>query len=180
MGFLERIRRSSRSVATLGLAALVVLSIVQMADIAGRELFSTPISGFSDVGDLIVILAAAACFPASMANNQHVAVRFMGMVHWRLREALDLLGHTLMLVVLAVIAWQLVLYSADVLATGQTTWLLYIPVWPLWFLVTAMFVLCLPVQLVQVLYYLRRIGARGPLADRPLSDDTAPVAHSGD
>lgn len=172
MALLELIRRSSRTVAVLGLAALVILSVTMMADIAGRELFSKPISGFSDVADLIVVIAAAACFPASLANNQHVAVRFMGLAHWRLREALDLLGHTILLAVITIIAWQLVVYTADTYETGQTTWLLYIPVWPVWAPVTLLFILCIPVQLSQVIYYIRRIRSPVPLADQPLTDDT--------
>lgn len=180
MAFLEYIRRSSRSVATLGLAVLVLLSVVMMADIAGRELISSPISGFSDIADLIVVIAAAACFPASLANNQHVAVRFVGLAHWRLREALDLLGHTIMLAVLAIIAYQLAKYTADMYATGQTTWLLYIPVWPVWVLVTALFVLCVPVQLTQVLYYLRRLFSPRPLGDQPLADDEVLPVQTGE
>ncbi len=180
MAFLEYIRRVSRSLAMLGLAALVVLSIVMMADIAGRELFSSPISGFSDIADLIVVVAAAACFPASLANNQHVAVRFAGMAHWRVREILDLVGHTIMLAAMAVIAYQLVKYTIDIYGTGQTTWLLYIPVWPIWVLVTALFIVCVPVQLTQVIYYLRRVLSPRPLADQPLADDTVAPAQTGE
>ncbi|MGI6853928.1 TRAP transporter small permease [Mesorhizobium sp. 1B3] len=180
MAFLEYIRRSSRSVATLGLAALVLLSIVMMADIAGRELFSSPISGFSDIADLIVVIAAAACFPASLANNQHVAVRFAGLAHWRVREGLDLIGHSIMLAVLSIIAYQLVRYTADIYATGQTTWLLYIPVWPVWVLVTALFILCVPVQLAQVLYYLRRFFSLRPLDDKPLADEQVLPVETGE
>lgn len=180
MAFLEYIRRSSRSVATLGLAALVLLSVVMMADIAGREFFATPISGFSDIADLIVIIAAAACFPASLANNQHVAVRFAGLAHWRVREGLDLLGHTIMLAVLIVITYQLIGYTADIYTTGQTTWLLYIPVWPVWVLVTAFFILCVPVQLTQVLYYLRRVFSSRPLEDEPLADAQAMPVQTGE
>lgn len=180
MAFLETIRRSSRAFAILGLAVLVVLSVVMMADIAGRELFSAPIQGFSDVADLIVIIAAAACFPASLANNQHVAVRFAGMAHWRVREGLDLLGHLIMLGVFVIIAWQLVVYTSDIYATGQTTWLLYIPVWPVWVLVSALFILCVPVQLSQVLYYLRRFFSRQPLEERLLTAEKTNPAQTGE
>jgi TRAP-type C4-dicarboxylate transport system permease small subunit len=180
MAFLEYIGRLSRSLATLGLAALVLLSVVMMADIAGRELFSSPIAGFSDIADLIVVIAAAACFPASLANNQHVAVRFAGLAHWRLREGLDLIGHSIMLAVLMIIACQLVRYTADMYATGQTTWLLYIPVWPVWILVTALFVLCVPVQLTQVLYYLRRFFSPRPQEDKPLADEQVLPVETGE
>lgn len=175
MTLLAGIRKLAQFVATLGLAALVVLSIIMMIDIAGRELFHTPLAGFSDVSDLIIVIAAAACFPASLANKQHVAVRFAGLAHWRLREGLDFLGHLVMLGVFVMIAHQLWVYTADVIATGQTTWLLYIPVWPVWMLTTAIFVLCVPVQLSLVINATRRLFSSTPLADEDEIAESAPV-----
>lgn len=169
---LEAVRRASRWLAILGLAALLVLSVLMIADIAGRELFGRPISGFSDATDLIIVVAAAACFPASLANRQHIAVRFAGMAHWRLREALDLLGHLLVLLTFAVIAWQLGLYTLDVFSSGQTTWLLRLPVWPVWAIATVLFIVCVPVQLAQLAEYLRRFLSPLPLKDA--ADDRDP------
>ncbi|GLQ53799.1 hypothetical protein GCM10010862_10580 [Devosia nitrariae] len=151
--------------AILGLAALLVLSILAIADIAGRELFGRPISGFSDATDLIIVVAAAACFPASLANRQHIAVRFAGMLHWRLREGLDLLGHLLMLAVFTVIAWQLAVYTIDVANSGQTTWILRVPVWPVWAAATTLFTICVPVQLAQVIDYIARFVSPTPVED---------------
>ena len=154
------IRRLVRAVAILGVAALVGLSLVMMADIVGREFFATPVPGFSDVTDLVIVIAATACFPASVANNQHIAVRFAGMLHWRLRDVLDLLGHLLMLAVLVVVAFELGAYAADVYASRQTTWLLGIPVWPIWVTVTALFAICALAQVGQVTARLGRLPAR--------------------
>ena len=178
MTLLAGIRRFAQFVATLGLAALVLLSIIMMVDIVGRELFHTPLSGFSDVSDLIIVIAAAACFPASLANKQHVAVRFAGLAHWRLREGLDLLGHLVMLGVFVMIAHQLWVYTADVRATGQRTWLLYIPVWPVWVLTTAMFVLCVPVQLSLVITAFQRFLSPTVLADEFEITEPAPAMAS--
>ncbi|MDN2568509.1 TRAP transporter small permease [Aquibium sp. A9E412] len=156
---LAGIRRFAQLAAMLGLAALVILSVMMMLDIAGRELFGTPITGFSDISDLIIVIAAAACFPASLATNQHVAVRFAGLSHWRVGALLDLLGHLVMLAVFVLIAWQLSIYTLDVFRSGQTTWLIYIPVWPVWTLTTALFVLCVPVQIASVVAALRALRA---------------------
>jgi TRAP-type C4-dicarboxylate transport system permease small subunit len=171
---LQAVRRASRWLAILGLAALLVLSVLMIADISGRELFGRPISGFSDATDLIIIVAAAACFPASLANRQHIAVRFAGMLHWRLREGLDLLGHLFMLLVFVVIAWQLGLYTLDVFSSGQTTWLLRVPVWPVWGTATVLLAVCVPVQLAQVVAILRRFLSPQPLDDA--AADSSPPA----
>lgn len=149
----------------LGLGTLTVLAIVMIADIAGRELFGRPIRGFSDVSDLMIVVAAAACFPASIVNRQHIAVRFLGGLHWRLREGLDLLGHTVMLLVFCAIAWQVTRYAVDVRGTGETTWLLYLPIWPIWVVVSAIFILCVPMQLLQVTATALRFASKVPLPD---------------
>ena len=176
MTLLANIRRLAQFAATIGLAALVVLSIMTMVDIAGRELFGTPVTGFSDISDLIIVIAAAACFPASLATNQHVSVRFAGMAHWRLGAVLDFLGHGIMLAVFVLIAWQLWVYTIDVYTSGQTTWLIYIPVWPVWVLTTALFVLCIPVQLALVVAAARdiRLTAHNPAG---LNDAAATSVH---
>jgi TRAP-type C4-dicarboxylate transport system permease small subunit len=152
---------------------LVILSLLMAADILGREALGRPISGFSDAVDLIIVLAAAACFPASLANRQHVAVRFAGLVHWRMREALDLVGHVCMLFVFAVIAWQLAVYTLDLWASGQTTWLVRVPIWPVWTLATLIFMFCVPVQLVQVADGAARLFSRLPPADEADDRDHA-------
>jgi TRAP-type transport system small permease protein len=158
------VERLSRLIAGIGLAALVVLAIVSVLDIVGRELFKTPIEGFSDIADLLVVFAAAACFPVSLAEGHHVAVRFIGQLHWRLWETLELLGHVLLLAVLTLIVWQLTIFAVDVYRSSQTTWLMHIPVWPLWTITTLLLAACLPVQAVVVWEQLRRVLSPVPLA----------------
>lgn len=155
--------RLSRLIAVTGLAGLVILAVASVIDIIGRELFAAPIDGFSDVADMLVVFAAAACFPVSLAERHHVAVRFVGQLHWRLREALELFGHALLLVVFALIVWQLTVYTADVFRRGQTTWLMHIPVWPLWMLTTSLLAACIPVQAIVVWEQVRRVLSAVPV-----------------
>jgi TRAP-type C4-dicarboxylate transport system permease small subunit len=161
----NRLTHLSALIAAVGLLALTVLAIVTMLDIAGRELFRTPISGFSDIADMIVVFAAASCFPISLVERHHVTVRFLGNLNWRLREWLDLLGHTLMLAVFALMCWQVALYAQDVYQSGQTTWLIRIPIWPLWFATTLMITTCVPVQALIVAEQIKRALSPVPLRD---------------
>lgn len=161
----ERMSRLAALIAATGLLALTVLAIVTMLDIAGRELFRVPISGFSDIADLIVVFAAASCFPISLIERHHVTVRFLGKLNWRLREVLDLLGHTLMLAVFVLICWQVVVYALDVYQSGQTTWLIRIPVWPLWFATAAVMAVCVPAQSLIVIGQIRRVLSRTPVGE---------------
>lgn len=181
LGLDDRMGRLGALIAATGLLALTVLAIVTMLDIAGREMFRTPIGGFSDIADLIVVFAAASCFPISLIERHHVSVRFLGKLNWRLREILDLLGHVLTLSVFTLIAWQVAVYAIDVYRSGQTTWLIRIPVWPLWFATGAIIALCVPAQAVIVAEQALRALSPVPLPD-PQGDpgeaerDTGPPA----
>jgi TRAP-type C4-dicarboxylate transport system permease small subunit len=157
--------RVAALIAATGLFALTVLAIVTMLDIAGRELFRTPINGFSDISDMIVVFAAASCFPISLIERHHVSVRFLGKLNWRLREWLDLLGHALTLLVFGLMSWQVAVYALDVYQSGQTTWLIRVPVWPLWFVTTFMIAMCIPAQALIVAEQVRRAFSRVPLRE---------------
>lgn len=177
-GLNDRMARLGTLIAATGLLALTVLAIITMLDIAGRELFRTPINGFSDIADLIVVFAAASCFPISLIERHHVSVRFLGNLNWRLREILDLLGHVLTLAVFTLMAWQIAVYAIDVYQSGQTTWLIRLPVWPLWFAITAIIALCVPAQAVIVVEQARRAASPVPLA-APHLDAVAAEPGSG-
>jgi TRAP-type C4-dicarboxylate transport system permease small subunit len=159
------ITRLAALIAAIGLLALTILAVVTMLDIAGRELFRVPINGFSDIADLIVVFAAASCFPISLIERHHVSVRFLGSLNWRVREVLDLLGHALMLAVFVLMAWQVAVYALDVYNSGQTTWLIRIPVWPVWFATAAMIAVCIPAQALIVAEQVRRAFSPVPLVD---------------
>lgn len=152
-------------IAAIGLFALTALAIVTMLDIAGRELFGIPIDGFSDIADMIVVFAAASCFPISLIERHHVSVRFLGKLNWRFRELLDLLGHTLILAVFVLMCWQVAVYALDVYQSGQTTWLIRLPVWPLWFATTLMIAVCVPAQAMIVVEQVRRAFSPVPLPE---------------
>lgn len=161
-GELEALSRKwTRFIALVGLLALVAQAGATILDIFLRALFSAPIRGLSDLTELIVIFMVAASFPASLAGNHHITVRMLGKaLPWRAREALELFGHGLLLVVFVVLGWQLVLYTQQMFAMRQTTWLLGIPMGPSWAIATALILVCVPVQAGVVAIQLMRVIAR--------------------
>lgn len=156
--------RWARVLALVGLLGLLAQAIVTILDIVLRALFSAPIHGLSDLYELVVIFMVAASFPASLAGKHHITIRFLGKaVSWRGREGLELFGHALTLAVFVVMGWQLVLHTQNMFATGQSTWLLGIPMGPSWAIVTALIVLCTPVQAgVTAIQFMRMVAAREP------------------
>ncbi len=160
------IKNISEYVAFIGLGGLIILSLVILLDIIGRELFSTPIPGFSDITGEFIIITAAACFPASFVDRSHVSVRFVGQaVNWRVRELLDLLGAVATLVILSIIVFQLYKYTGHVWKNKETTWLIGFPIWPVWLTVSVLLSIAVVVQLLMTLLQLKRIVSPVELAD---------------
>ena len=154
-------QRAGRGLALIGLLGLFALAGLTIADILLRWLFSNPIHGVSDIGELIVIFMVAACFPAAFANRQHLTFRVVGgWLGWRTNELLECLGHLAALLFVTIVGWQLWRYTADLWSNGQTTWLIGIPMWPSWLLTTALVLLCVPIQGLILFIHLSRLVAR--------------------
>jgi TRAP-type C4-dicarboxylate transport system permease small subunit len=141
--------RATRVIALIGLAALLILAIITMADVAMRWLFNQPITGVEDLAKLVVAIAIAASIPAVLASRQNITIRFIGRALGRRAELIfEIFGSILVLVVMAGMAWQIQIYTDELRTTGETTWLLAIPVAPFWQVVSVLLFLCVPIQLV--------------------------------
>ncbi len=154
----------SRLIALIGLTGIVVLAVVSIVDIIGRELFSVPVGGFSDILDLCVIFSAAACFPASLLARQHVSVTFVGAaLPQPVGRVLDAFGHLAAFAVMCLITWQVSDHAVSLAGTGEVTWLLALPVWPVWFAVSAIFWIATAAQLLVVVIFLGMLfGHKAP------------------
>ncbi|HEX7008095.1 MAG TPA: TRAP transporter small permease [Alphaproteobacteria bacterium] len=143
--------RATRVIALVGLAALLVLSIMIMADVGMRWLFNAPIAGVEDLSRLIVAIAVAASLPAVLASRQNITIRFLGHALGRRAEVLlELFGALFVLAIMAAMAWQIQIYTDELRATRETTWLMAIPVAPFWQVVSALLFLCVPIQFVVI------------------------------
>ncbi len=169
------IKNISEYVAFIGLGGLIILSLVILFDIIGRELFSTPIPGFSDITGEFIIITAAACFPASFVDRSHVSVRFVGQtVNWRVRELLDWLGAVATFVILSIIVFQLYKYTRHVWTNNETTWLIGLPIWPVWLTVSVLLTIAVIVQLLMTLLQLKRVFSPVELADLDAAETDDP------
>ncbi|MEQ8370026.1 MAG: TRAP transporter small permease [Alphaproteobacteria bacterium] len=147
----ESVARATRVIALVGLLGLLVIAGATIIDVLMRWLFNAPLDGLSDIGELVIVLMVAACFPAAIAGRHHITIRFLGKVSGvRGREVLDMFGQLMTLAFFTVTAWQLVDYVVDLMGNGQTTWLIGLPLWPSWTVAALLIVLCVPVQLVIV------------------------------
>jgi TRAP-type C4-dicarboxylate transport system permease small subunit len=161
-------RQFSKWLAMLGLIGLVVLAMLTIADVMMRWLFSDPLDGISDLYRLLVALVVASFFPSAFAERGHISINFLSAILPRAgRKAVAVLASIVTLAFTGVIGWQFILYCMEVYEAGETTWLLGISVTPWWMGVTALLLLCIPVQLIVL------------LADLA-SDDAVSSGHGGE
>lgn len=149
----QRMLKVSRAMALIGFCGLLILAVMTTLDIGSRWLFGAPIHGVNDVSAIVLAVVIAACIPANLAAKQNITVEFLGnALGPRSKAFLDGLGGLFTLAFVAVMAWQFVPYAIEVTNSGQTTWVLKLPIAPGWWIATALLLVSVPVQFVIVLF----------------------------
>jgi len=145
----ERIGRWTRAIAVAGFVGLIGMSLATTVDVLLRWLANAPIKGLNDINGLVVAIVIASCLPLVIAERQNISIRFLGDAlgaapsRW-----LEALGSAALLAFVALVGWQLVLYTVGMAESGRTTWHLRIPVTPYWSVATAIVLLCIPAQAI--------------------------------
>ena len=142
----------SEILALIGFMGLLILTIMTSVDILLRWLAAYPLQGVNDVTAIVIALVIAACLPANLARKQNITVEILGSVLGRrAKAALDAIGGLFTLTFVMLLAWRFGIYAREITASGQTTWVLKIPVGPGWWLVTIFMACAIPIQLIVVL-----------------------------
>jgi TRAP-type C4-dicarboxylate transport system permease small subunit len=148
---LERIARGgTRALSMFGLFALMVLAFITLANGLLRWAFHYPIAGVVDVGALAIAIAVSCCIPMSMMERSHIAFRLLSSITPRLGSVLNMLADIAVAVVLGLMAWQFAVYAGELMLTGESTYVLKIPVGPFWYVSGAIIAIAAAVQCVVV------------------------------
>lgn len=146
---LERIALvGTRALSVLGLFALMVLAFITLANGLLRWAFNYPIAGVVDVGGLAIAIAVSCCIPISVMERSHITFRLVPSLNPRLGHLLDVLADIAVAVVLALMAWQFWVYAAELMQTGERTYVLKIPSGPFWYVSGAILAIASAVQCV--------------------------------
>lgn len=129
------IRRVSTTLATAGVALLVLYSIATVADVLMRTVIGRPIHGLEDIATLIIPVIAASFIPYVTISRGHARADIVGRrLGPKIAMRLDLFGHLVLFVFLAIAAAQFAAFAAD--ARMLTTMILRAPMSPSFILVS--------------------------------------------
>ncbi|MEE8396591.1 MAG: TRAP transporter small permease [bacterium] len=173
----HRAAAGSRWIAVTGLIVLVAVALVTIGDVLLRWLFNSPVDGVTEVSRLMVAIAIASFFPVALADRHHVAITFLGgALGPRARAWLEALSALVTSLFFLIVGWQFILYTLDLNASGETTWMLGWKVAPWWAVTTFFMLLCIPVQII-VLTNQCRVAFRGDVEVPPPEMKPEPVPY---
>lgn len=116
--------------ALAGGLVIVALTLMSLASIVGRAVFTTPLPGDYELVQLGCAIAVSAFLPFCQMRGGHVLVDFFtARSRPSVRAALDTLGALLIAVVAALLTWRLGLGAASFRAANDQTTILAIPTW---------------------------------------------------
>ena len=174
--------RGTGSVAFIGGIGIFVIATAIVVDVLMRWMFNAPILGVDDLSIYILAVVVASFFPAGLAEERFVTIRFIGKaIGPRSALWLEVFGALCTIAFFILLAWKIFFYTVDITRSGLATIVLQLPQAPWWWIVTVVIALCIPVQAIILVKKL--ISAiRGPVSapesgQRPTADHSASEEH---
>lgn len=145
-------RRTADYMAVVGVLGMLAVAILTTIDIVVfRYLLNAPIPGSNEILSTVFAVAVTAVLPAGLARKGMLEVDiFADWMGERRAGWLRVVAGALLAAGLAVVAWQVVVYTQGAFASGKQTVILQWKTWPFLAVISAIFVMCVPVQLAAV------------------------------
>jgi len=139
--------RFTRWIAFIGVALLLLIALVIVADIVLRYVFDRPIEGLEDISRFTFAIAVATCFPAGLLQGHNVTIRFLGKALGSKPSAwLEVFGSACTLVFFVFLAWRFGVFAVDEARHHRYTQTLELPTAPFWSVITLIVAIAVPVQ----------------------------------
>jgi TRAP-type C4-dicarboxylate transport system permease small subunit len=125
------LRRAERAFGALAAAALIGMVLLTCVDVIGRYLLNRPLSGAFELSEMTMGALVFASLPLVTLRRQQVTV---DLLDWALpgrRHTRDAAGSLVAALCVGVVAWRLWAKAAEMMANGETTAVLQIPMYPL-------------------------------------------------
>jgi TRAP-type C4-dicarboxylate transport system permease small subunit len=113
-----------------GGVVLIGITIMSALSIAGRTLFSKPITGDFELVQLACAVCVATFLPYAQLQRSNIIVDFFTVnASHKTRGRLDAFGAVLMALVTGLVGWRTAVGATVVYANGETSMLMGVPIW---------------------------------------------------
>lgn len=125
----HRIERAAVKLAAVLLFGLMLLTFV---DVAGRNLFNKPLTGASELTEILLALVIFLMLPQVARRNEHIVIDLIDQIcSPTVRKVLDAFACVLASIMFGLIAWQCWILANRAIGYGDSTAALQIPVGPI-------------------------------------------------
>jgi C4-dicarboxylate transporter, DctM subunit len=143
----------TQRISFIGVLAMLGVGILNALDVLIlRALFKAPITGSNEVFATVFATAIAAVLAGGLADRTTLEIDLLE--KWlsaRTVAVLRAIGAALYFIVILAIAWRVMIYSYEAFRAGRQTMLLQWKLWPFYFAISALFMICVPIQLLTFL-----------------------------
>ena len=139
------IRSLNVLLAYAGSYVLFGMMLLTISDVIGRYIFNSPITGAFEITEAMMVTMVFFFIGYAQAKKSHVAVDLVvNLLPEKLRVIIDIITHTLSLLMMILIAWMSMLRWLELMRIKEYTAILHIPVSPfLLILALGCFVFCI-------------------------------------
>jgi len=139
-------------IATYALAAMMAVTGI---DVALRYIFNRPITGSYEIIEFLMPIAVGCGLAYCALEEKHVRVELLtSALPLRAQAAANSFSHLVFFILFALITWQTFLRATGMIASGQSSEVLYLPIYPFVLVLTACCAILCLVTLSKFFYYL--------------------------
>ena len=141
------VENGTNLIAFLGASGIVMIALVVVLDVLMRWIINAPIMGVDDLCVYVLAVSVATFFPLGLAKGHFVTVQLLGKaLGERFARWFEVFGAACTLGFFVLVAWRMSVYSLEVTRSGLATVVLQFRQAPWWWTVTAVMIVCIPVQ----------------------------------
>jgi TRAP-type C4-dicarboxylate transport system permease small subunit len=136
--FKKRIERLTNFALTIGMGWVIVMMLLTTFDVAGRYLFSKPIPGAIEMSEFMLAIFGMLGMAYTHQSGANVKVTMLtNALPPRLAMLTETITILLSFQIIAMLAWYGIVAGIEEVHAGTTTDTLGIPIYPLYFLLSA-------------------------------------------
>jgi len=142
---LKKMEATSTLMASVGCMALLCMMLICTIDVIGRYFFNTPVTGAFEITEFLVLILIFSFIGYTQSKKAHVSVDLLfTLFPRRLQVVIDLITHTMCLVLMGLITWMSIIKALELIEVGAVSPNLKIPTYPfVFFLVLGCAVMCI-------------------------------------